>query len=146
MRCRKGAIVLAAALAVCGPVALDALAQAFTLGGTWQGRYFYNDNKQSVDFVLRLDVDGGRCLGRIEEPNTFGDKAESHLYANVACVSLGVQPGREFRFIKQYDGTGKVAHFVEYAGVVSADGNTVTGHWRIRQDTGQFSMTRSRFR
>jgi hypothetical protein len=117
-------------------------AQPFALTGDWHGRYYYNNNRDSVEFTLKLDADGGRCIGRTQEPNTFGDKSATHLFGNVSCVSAGVQPGRIFRFHKQYDGTGGVSHAVEYSGVVAEDGNTITGQWQIGSGTGQFSMTR----
>jgi hypothetical protein len=123
-------------------------AQPFSLKGTWNGRYQYSDNRNSVDFTLELDAGDGRCLGRMKEPNTFSEKSARFLFANVSCLSTGVQPGREFRFHKQYDGTGGVTHAVEYSGIVSADGNTITGHWVILSSaswsTGAFSMSRSR--
>ena len=121
----------------------NALAQSFTLNGKWSGRYYYNANRTSVDFTFDLKAEGGNCTGHIQEPNTFGDKSAKFLFANVSCVSTGVGPGRVFRFHKQYDGTGGVSHAVEYSGVVSEDGDTITGQWQIKDTTGQFSMMRA---
>ena len=118
----------------------NALAQ--DVGGAWKGYYYYNDGRIKVEFTLDLGMRNGRCVGQTKEPNTFGDRSATHLYANITCQSLNVGPGGVFAFHKQYDGTGGVSHGVEYSGVMSADGNTVTGQWRINRDTGQFSMTR----
>ena len=141
------AFAIATGFAACLAAAM-AQAQSFSLNGNWSGRYVYGDNRTAVEFTLELDARDNRCLGRIQEPNTFGEKSASHLFANVACLSSGVRPGREFRFIKQYDGTGGVSHAVQYSGVVSQDGNTVAGNWLILSSTswstGQFSMSRAR--
>jgi hypothetical protein len=124
---------------------LDAQAQSFSLKGTWNGHYTYEGNQKQVDFTLTLDVDGGTCLGRTKEINTFGDKSAAYLYANVSCLSLGVHPGGSFRFHKQYDGTANIVHEVEYVGTVSPDGNTISGNWLIQSSTiwstGSFSMS-----
>jgi hypothetical protein len=100
------------------------------------------DNRIQVDFTLDLAIRDGRCVGRTSEPNTFGDRSATHLFANITCRSLDVGPGQTFAFHKQYDGTGGVSHGVEYSGIVSPDGHTVTGQWRIGRTSGQFSMTR----
>ena len=117
-------------------------ASAQDAGGAWKGYYYYNDGRIKVEFTLDLGMRDGRCVGRTSEPNTFGDRSATHLYGNIACQSLNVGPGGVFAFHKLYDGTGGVSHGVDYSGVMSADGNTVTGQWRIGADTGQFSMTR----
>ena len=123
---------------------LDAQTQSFSLNGTWNGHYLWSQGP--VDFTLTLDVDGGKCLGRTKEVNTFGDKSATYLYANISCLSMGVHPGGPFRFHKQYDGTGNVVHEVEYSGNVSTDGNTISGNWMILSNTiwstGTFSMSR----
>lgn len=142
---RASAIVLGV---IAGVIASAAQAQPFSLKGTWNGRYVYGGNRSPVDFTLELDAGDGRCLGRIKEVNTFGEKSASHLFANVSCLSTGVVPGREFRFHKQYDGTGGVSHAVAYSGIVSQDGNSVAGNWLILSSTtwstGQFSMSRAK--
>jgi hypothetical protein len=85
---------------------------------------------------------------RTTEPNTFGEKSATHLYGNVSCLSRGVGPGREFRFHKQYDGSGNVDHAVEYSGIVSRDGNSIEGRWLIISSAswsvGTFAMSRAR--
>jgi hypothetical protein len=46
------------------------------LAGTWTGTYVYaNPRQQPVAFVLTLEVMGGVCRGRSEEPNTFGHRS-----------------------------------------------------------------------
>jgi len=144
------AAAISAAIAVFGlfvSVAVSAAwAQSPSLSGTWKGRYFYNENRTAVDFTLDLDGANGRCIGHVKEINTFGEKSAPYLYAAVSCPTAAIPPGGEFRFHKQYDGTGGVSHGVDYDGVVSADGNTITGKWTIitatSRSTGQFSMTR----
>ena len=140
-------IVLGLVLGLFVSVAISsAWAQSPSLSGTWKGRYFYNNNRTAVDFTLDLDGANGRCIGHVKEINTFGEKSAPSLYANVSCPTAAIPPGGEFRFHKQYDGTGGVSHGVDYDGVVSADGNTIAGKWTIitakSRATGQFSMTR----
>src|SRR5437660_12556064 len=62
----------------------------FTVEGTWLGRYFYEENKTSVNFELVLVVSGGSCSGRMSEPNTFGNPSAPNLYANITCTTVGV--------------------------------------------------------
>lgn len=141
---RAAGLLTAFVLSVALLAASDTRAQGFTLAGVWNGYYYYNDGRTKVDFVLDLKVENGRCVGRTSERNTFGDKSAAELFGNVTCQMAGVGPGRVLRFHKQYDGTGGVSHGVEYSGVLSEDGNTVTGQWTIKKTTGQFSMTRNR--
>jgi hypothetical protein len=45
-------------------------------------------------------------------------------------------------FTKTYDGTGGVSHSVRYEGRINAEGDTITGVWRINQQEGRFEMRR----
>ena len=114
--------------------------QAFQLSGEWRGAYYYQDGRPPVEFTMTLDADQDKCLGRISEANTFGDNTSARLTANVACSSMNVGPGSRFTFHKRYDGTANVNHSVEYTGIVSPSGKSITGTWHIGNMRGNFVM------
>jgi uncharacterized caspase-like protein len=112
------------------------------VGGAWRGTYMYADNKPPVVFDMTINVSGNSCGGRIEEPNTFGHRSVSKLFANVACRVDTTSAGVRLVFRKTYDGTGGQSHSVDYAGEISPDGRTVTGTWSIGSTTGRFSLSK----
>ncbi len=111
-----------------------------TMSGSWSGIYYYPDGRRSVAFNFHFSGPG--CSGRGSEPNTFGDKSASHLYANLRCNADHLSPGQSVKIFKQYDGTGGVSHSVIYTGVVSRDMTHITGRWAIGATSGRFSMQR----
>ena len=108
------------------------------LTGRWQGRYYYQDGRESVAFVVDMYDNGGKLEGRISEPNTFGGADARSLYANLAG---GVQ-GRALSFSKTYDGTGGQSHSVQYRGELDQDDMSAKGTWRIPGANGRFELYR----
>ena len=95
-----------------------------------------------MEFVLTLEVAGGACRGRTEEPNTFGHPSAPKLFANIQC-SLTTGPGRpRLALRKVYDGTGGQSHGVDYVGELSADGRSITGTWSLAGNSGRFTLSR----
>ena len=113
------------------------------LAGTWRGAFFYaNPAQRSVEFILTLEVLGGVCRGRTEEPNTFGQPSAPKLLANVQCsLTTGpVLPRPTMR--KVYEGMGGQSHGVDYVGELSADGRSVTGTWTVSGGSGRFTLSK----
>ncbi len=110
--------------------------------GSWRGAYAYtlSNNKVTVDFTAVISMEGGWFSGRISEPNTFGDKTSDKLYANIRGALM--EDGRVI-FLKKYDGTAGVSHFVLYEAQLDQSRGTVRGKWSIRPDWwGTFEMTK----
>jgi hypothetical protein len=125
-------------------VPASALPRLGDLMGAWRGRYAYTTYRGGVpvDFAMTLAIVDNGCRGRIEEPNTFGDRAARNLYATVVCqVDITKLPARLI-FKKTYDGTGRVSHSVDYSGDISPDGRSVKGIWRIGNEYGTFELVR----
>lgn len=111
--------------------------EPFDVSGTWQGSYFYGDNR-SVPFTLYLTQDGRRIYGKTSEPNTFGNRSARYLYANVS----GEVIGQNISFTKTYDGTGGQSHSVSYVGTIDHNGNVMVGNWRIGISGGTFTASK----
>ena len=115
------------------------------LAGNWQGTYWHTlgGKKAANTFDMNLSFIHGKCVGTIEEPNTFGNLLSDKLYATVDQCCLERENGRYiFSMRKTYDGTAGVSHNVEYEGVLSASEMTIEGRWRIGQSQGTFRMRR----
>ena len=106
--------------------------------GLWHGTYVYpRFAGPTTPFAANiLDVDG-RLTGSIIEPNLIGISSEE-LEAAIA----GNRNGRAVDFIKTYDGKSDAANSVDYVGLLSDDGNTVTGVWSFEAWDGTFEMHR----
>lgn len=107
--------------------------------GTWDGTYSYSDNKQLVAFKLTVtSTDGASFTGKIAEPATFGNGKTKYLFAT---INGEIHSGR-LSFVKLYDGTGGINHYVNYQGLVNDASNGVQGNWTIGSATGHFDMHR----
>lgn len=115
--------------------------KTINMTGVWRGTYTYANGK-AVPFTLTLASSGKSCQGRIEEPNTFGDKSAQNLYASITCNAGEIEPEQNFSFVKTYDGTGGQNHSVHYNGVLSRGGDELTGTWRIKDTRGSFRLAR----
>ena len=102
----------------------------------WRGSYSDPDSGQSVSFTLELSGSQGPVHGRTSEPNTFGNRSASQLFANVS----GAINGSSISFTKTYDGTGGVSHSVVYRGTIV--GNIMSGTWTVGGRSGGFSASR----
>jgi hypothetical protein len=99
------------------------------LDGQWAGSYDYGNgsNNRAVQFAMVLKADGTRVFGRTMEANTFGGAAKQ-LNANLQ----GSLQGGNVLFTKTYDGSGGYSQSVQYYGVLSRDGSSITGTWELR--------------
>lgn len=111
---------------------------AADLSGTslWSGQYGYSNGQASVPFTLTLHVaTDGSLTGLTTEPATFGNGSSKALTADVS----GSINGKRIHFKKIYDGSGGQNHAVEYSGMLSADGHTLSGTWKLDALAGSFS-------
>ncbi|MCB1693141.1 MAG: caspase family protein [Pseudomonadales bacterium] len=108
------------------------------LSGSWSGRYYYEDGRNSVPFVIDLYDTNGSLEGRVSEPATFGAPGARSLYANLA----GKVDGKVMTFRKTYDGSGGQRHSVDYQGELDADLMSAKGRWRIPGASGRFEIYR----
>lgn len=113
-----------------------AAAPPITGTSMWSGQYAYSTGQASVPFTLTLRVSAdGSFTGLTTEPATFGNGASKALTADVS----GSINGRRVYFKKTYDGSGGQNHTAEYSGMLSADGHTLSGTWKVDTATGSFS-------
>jgi len=106
--------------------------------GFWTGRYWYDaPSEPVVSFLANIDDADGRLSGSISEPNTIS-RSSQRLEAFVR----GTRSGISVAFAKVYDGSGDLAHRVDYTGDLADDGLSVSGQWRLEEWTGGFQMTR----
>jgi len=118
---------------------------AAALTGTWAGTYFYTMGSStgattgSVAFFAELTVEAGKIRGSIVEPNTIGDRTASELRAT---VDGSIAEDGLVRFVKQYDGSGGVAHAIEYVGRLDPLTQQIEGVWKVSGSEGRFVMRR----
>lgn len=123
----------------------DESAAAAVLTDSWSGIFYYppDEGQAPVRFEAFLlhNPAASKVEGRMKEPRTFGTGTDPWLHAT---LEGSFDPNtRKFTFTKQYDGSNAVDHAVLYEGVLSADGKTVNGTWRIPNDWGgKFVLTR----
>ena len=82
---------------------------------------------------------GRGYTGTITEPDS--EEADGVLRALVG----GARTGSSVAWVKQYDGSGRVAHAVRYAGAVNANATEIRGRWQLDSFSGGFTMTREKF-
>ncbi|WP_271077220.1 hypothetical protein [Aurantiacibacter sp. MUD61] len=106
--------------------------------GLWNGSFQYSSSADVGDFPFRAKIveKDGEVSGLIIEDSLSGGTVKAEI--------KGRLDGRAITFTKTYL-TDK-EHYtasVEYAGQVSADGNAMSGTWKLPHDGGTFRMTRS---
>ena len=109
------------------------------MSGKWDGTFAYPDVPDAgpaTPFLAQITEAEGRFEGRIIEPHEFRDGT---AHSSVQ----GVRAGRSIDFTKSYHDAGwEYGEPVAYAGQMSEDGNTITGHWLMQEWAGTFEMTR----
>lgn len=120
---------------------LEVLEARANVAGTWRGFYHYPSGSSNPPVAFQMDLQGPNesFMGRSAEPNTFGDRSASQLFANIRGV---LDSNGNLRFVKTYDGTGNVNHSVDYSGRFDPQKGAITGNWRINDFSGRFEMTR----
>lgn len=89
-----------------------------SVSGTWLGNYYYSGVGQSCGFEVVFAQSGSAIEGSILDDGALG---EAHLTGS--CVNS------ELTFCKIYN--SKARNPVYYRGVLSEDGKSIAGTWRI---------------
>ncbi len=104
------------------------------LTGSWSGAYAYpRPDIPPVNFNVTMSMEGEWLTGTIIEPNTFGKKTSERLYADIRGAVM--EDGRVV-FLKKYNGTADVSHFVLYEGRLDETKRNIQGRWNVRSDWG----------
>jgi hypothetical protein len=108
------------------------------ISGLWLGSFSYPAGLgPTTPFLARIEDHGGSLAGSMIEPNTVGISTDE-----LEAVLSGSRDGHSVDFTKVYDGASDAAHAVDYAGRLSADGNSITGVWSLAEFDGTFEMYR----
>jgi hypothetical protein len=109
------------------------------LGGRWHGIYNYPHSFPPMPFEAELAESQGLLSGKTSEPGPSWAGARSAATATIR----GRRDGRQVGFSKVYDDEADSELWVEYAGLLSADGNEIAGSWTIYGEwSGTFLMVR----
>lgn len=107
--------------------------------GVWYGRWASDDVWVEPNrFIALIDEQVGAINGTVSEPDGEGA-------APLQSTLRGGRSGSGIHWIKQYDGAGRLAHAVVYAGVVAEDATRITGTWSFARYSGTFEMEREKF-
>lgn len=118
---------------------LPLVSQAADLNGLWVGYYRYDANQQAVECTMVLThKSDGEIAGAMVEPQTFGDTIEPGMPSDI----VGVLCGANLQFEKYYFHEDEHAEPVIYKLTVSADGNMLSGSWKIGSVTGMAQFRR----
>lgn len=116
------------------------------LTGRWTGVYFYpadptlnaNDNMPATPFTATLIDAGGVVTGTTLEPDTLGGRGAP----DIPAILDGSHDGAVLTFTKFPEGGGHDDPIL-YVGVITPDGNSLTGDWSIPGAwAGSFRMQR----
>ncbi|MDI1286517.1 MAG: hypothetical protein PSV46_19175 [Reyranella sp.] len=110
-----------------------------SLGGAWNGLYFYPGYGEPVTFVAILIDAGTRFSGSVHEYEGIISEKRILLYATLQ----GQRDGTAVSFIKTYDGTGGWEHSVRYEGALNDAATEIEGRWYVDGVVGTFLMTRA---
>lgn len=90
-------------------------------------------------FLALLEEQAWAVTGTIIEPD---DEGSDDVHR--ALVG-GERSGSSIAWVKQYDGSGRLAHSVRYSGSVNAEATEIRGHWQLESFAGSFTMQREKF-
>lgn len=116
------------------------------LTGRWTGVYFYpldaefnpHDDLPPTPFTAELTDRGGTVTGTTCEPDTLDGPDQP----DIPAILEGRHDGEVLTFTKFPEGGGHDDP-IDYTGLISDDGDTVTGRWSIHGDwSGTFRMQR----
>ncbi len=117
---------------------------ASDIEGVWVGFYEYTLNNQParVEFSLILESNGNKVVGKMMEPNTFGDEKNIALFSNVN----GVINDQTVKFYKTYDGASGASHSVLYELDFANEQRVARGTWTIdKANSGLAEMFKVEF-
>ncbi len=112
--------------------------RALNLSGVWRGQFDYPSKLPPVAFSATLEESDSWLVGATEEIASFGDKPGVTITATIQ----GRRTGGSVNWLKLYDQAPHL-HSVHYAGVVSDDGDEISGRWEVSGNwSGTFLMVR----
>lgn len=116
------------------------MSDTLDVSGVWYGRWNADDPRVRPNrFIAHLAEGGGQFAGTTTEPDL---RRRSGI---ILALVEGARAGPEIRFVKQYDGSGRLAHSVLYSGRINGMGTEIGGTWRFSSYSGSFTMQRERF-
>ena len=116
------------------------MSDTLDVSGVWYGRWNGDDRRVRANrFIAHLAEGGGQFAGTTTEPDL------SQRAGIILAIVEGSRAGPEIRFIKQYDGSGRLTHSVLYSGRINGAGTEIHGTWRFSSYSGSFTMERERF-
>jgi hypothetical protein len=122
-----------------GAISDSARAEAVDLSGKWDGTYTYLAAAAAgprTPFLADIADISGRISGTIIEPNAFRPET-------ARATLEGARSGSRVDFLKIYHGAGEeYDEPIAYAGILSDDGNIITGGWIMADWSGTFEMVR----
>jgi hypothetical protein len=109
------------------------------LTGHWLGIYNYPAILPATEFRAELADRSGRVSGTTVEPGPPWEPPGTLARAAIK----GIREGSRLSFTKIYDEDGVNDEWIDYEGVIAADGNEIEGRWTIPgQGSGGFLMVR----
>jgi hypothetical protein len=114
-------------------------AGASSLGGAWDGLYFYQGNGAPISFIAALTDAGASFNGMSQEAAILWTGDRATLYA----LLEGDRLGSSVSFVKTYDGTAGWRHSVRYRGTLNAAATEIQGRWSLQGRSGTFIMCRA---
>jgi hypothetical protein len=109
------------------------------LTGVWYGAWTATHPVYPNSFIANLVEAHGQVSGSITEPDVYRRPAIFRAFVE------GARAGPEVRFVKQYDGAGRLLHAVLYTGRINDSGTEITGTWHFSTHSGSFTMQRESF-
>ncbi|MEO9129994.1 MAG: hypothetical protein ABI240_02170 [Sphingomonas sp.] len=109
------------------------------LTGVWYGEWTAQRPVYPNSFIAHLVEAHGLLSGSITEPDIYRRPAIFRAFVE------GARAGADIRFIKQYDGSGRMSHAVLYTGRINRTATEITGTWHFSAHAGSFTMRRESF-
>ena len=115
------------------------MSEPLDVTGVWYGAWTAKHPVYPNSFIANLVETGGEFSGSITEPDVYRRPAIFRAFVE------GARAGSEIRFVKQYDGSGRLSHAILYAGQLNGTGTEITGTWHFSAHSGDFTMQRESF-